>query len=146
MTSEIRRVPSNWKHPKDKDGCYIPLYGGSFGRNVAQWKKEKKQWEKGFYLSNSRWKLKSANMMYSFAYYAGKCPSKRFYMPDWPKDKRTHYQAYNTNTEGTPISPVMKTAEALAHWLADNSSSGYSCKEEAYRCWLRLIRRARFHM
>lgn len=40
-------------------------------------------------------------------------------MPRWSAKKRTHLQMYETCSEGTPISPVMATAEELAHWLAD---------------------------
>lgn len=145
MTSEIRKVPSNWEHPKDKDGYYIPLYGGSFSRDASRWDKEKKRWKEGFYLSGDRWKRKTADMTSSFAYYAGERPRKRDYMPDWVKSSRTHYQAYNTNTEGTPISPAFKSQEELARWLAfsDDIDVGCLCKT-TYDEWLEFIKRHKF--
>ena len=42
-----------------------------------------------------------------------------------PIEERTHYQMYETCTEGTPISPVMETPENLARWLADNGASAF---------------------
>lgn len=45
-------------------------------------------------------------------------PQEKAYMPEWPEDKKTHWQMYNRGN-GTPVSPVMVTAEALATWLAD---------------------------
>ena len=54
----------------------------------------------------------------SFEDYAGARPTDPgLYMPDWPAEARTHWQAYETVTEGTPISPVFPTAEALVEWL-----------------------------
>jgi hypothetical protein len=46
------------------------------------------------------------------------------------------YQMWETVSEGSPISPVFKTAEELAHYMADNpSGSVYATFEQ----WMRMI-------
>ena len=52
---------------------------------------------------------------------------------------RTHYQMYETTSEGTPISPVMETPEALARWLADNGASAFGKMTATYAQWLNMI-------
>ena len=54
------------------------------------------------------------------------------HMPHWPIKRRTHWQMYETVSEGTPISPVMATAEELARWLADNHAN--ACGTHDSRC------------
>jgi hypothetical protein len=61
-------------------------------------------------------------------------------MPDWPAEKRTHYQMYETCTEGTPISPVMETPEALAQWLVDNEASSFANMTATYEQWLTVCK------
>ena len=60
-------------------------------------------------------------------------------MPDWPEAERTHYQMYESVTEGTPISPVMKSPETLARWLADNKASAGPYATATYDQWLAMI-------
>lgn len=61
-------------------------------------------------------------------------------MPHWREEERTHYQMYETTTEGTPISPVMKSPEALAKWLVDNKVSAYAGMTASYDAWLSVCR------
>jgi hypothetical protein len=119
-------VPANWEHPKDKGGDYIPLLGGNFKEDVARWDEEARQWDKGFHRSyggDNKWEPKTADMTGTFTDWGRERPEEKDYMPDWPEAERTHYQTYESVTEGTPISPVMESLEALARWLADNNVS-----------------------
>ena len=43
MGREVRRVPANWKHPKDEKGHFVPLLGGSFKERATQWDEE--EWD-----------------------------------------------------------------------------------------------------
>ena len=61
-------------------------------------------------------------------------------MPDWPETERTHYQMYETTTEGTPISPVMSSPEELARWLVDNEADAFAGQPASYEAWLRMCR------
>ena len=127
MSREVRRVPANWEHPKDEKGNLIPLFDGSFKERAAKWDEEAAQWEKGFYhLGGDEWKPKGPDQTGTFEDWDGARPEEKDYMPDWPEAERTHYQMYETTTEGTPISPVMETPEALARWLADNNASAFA--------------------
>lgn len=60
-------------------------------------------------------------------------------MPQWTDVERTHYQMYETVSEGTPISPVKESPEALALWLTDNhASAGPFSNNATYEQWLRV--------
>lgn len=62
------------------------------------------------------------------------------HMPDWTDAERTHIQMYETCSEGTPISPVCETPEALARWLADNGASAFGGMTASYDEWLATCR------
>lgn len=149
MGRELRRVPANWEHPKDKNGHFIPLFRGYFKEHAANWDWEAKQWNKGFYVRNFVFSLliedqdlwpKGPDQTGTYEEWAGSRPEEHNYMPDWPEAERTHYQMYETATEGTPISPVMETPEALARWLADNNASVFgNYRYATYDQWLEMI-------
>ena len=77
----------------------------------------------------------------TFEEWDGDRPQKEDYMPDWPESEKTHMQMYECTSEGTPISPVMATAEELARWLADNEASAFADQTATYEQWLRTIQR-----
>ena len=49
------------------------------------------------------------------------------------------WQMWETTSEGSPISPVCKTPEALATWLADNGASAFGRETATRQQWLRMI-------
>ena len=62
--------------------------------------------------------------------YAGERPTEgtpwaAYYRPDWTDEERTHYQVYQTVSEGTPVSPTFGTLTELEDWLV---REGYSRK------------------
>ena len=143
MGREVRRVPASWEHPKDEEEHLIPLFGGSFKECAAQWDEENSQWNKGFYrLIGDEWKPKGPDQTGTYEEWDGARPEEHQYMPDWPEAERTHYQMYETTTEGTPISPVMETPETLARWLADNNTSAFADMDATYDQWLATIKRS----
>lgn len=125
MGSEIRQVPKDWKHPRDAQGKYIPLYGRSFKEDAARWDEEAAQWKLGLMRDHAgtgwepilkEWEGRSLTEV------DGERPKKEWYMPDWSAAERTHFQWYENITEGTPISPVMETELALGKWIKENCS------------------------
>ena len=90
MGREIRMVPEGWEHPKRENGHYETLLEG--------------------YASDSEefMEMAATKGLQEAVDYMG-CPDKEYYMPDWKPDEKTHLQMYETCSEGTPISPVMKT-------------------------------------
>jgi len=117
MGREVRRVPATWEHPKDERGRFIPMH--------ERFCYTESEIEEGL---REGW-LKNQPPLYGV-------PT----MPQWPESERTHYQMYEDCTEGTPISPVMETPEALARWLADTGASSFGGMTADYEAWLRVCR------
>ena len=141
MSREVRRVPPSWEHPKGKDGEYVPLHDGSFSKEIALWDEGNKKWQEGFYLDKDEWQTKTRDMNnYSYEEWDIPRPVEVEYMPDWSESERTHYQMYESTTEGTPISPVMDSPESLARWLTDNKASAGAGRPASYNAWLATIR------
>ncbi|MEM7220030.1 MAG: hypothetical protein AAF515_16810 [Pseudomonadota bacterium] len=59
-------------------------------------------------------------------------------MPDPHQDSATHYQMYETTSEGTPISLAMESPQALAQWLVDNEASAFAGQTASYEAWLQV--------
>ena len=137
MSREVRRVPPDWNHPKDARGKYIPLESG-----YIEYLHGKAQWERGFVSDyKGGWKPKDTEQNYSYEKYAGEKRAEE-HMPVWPESVCTHFQMYETTTEGTPLSPPLPSAEELAHWLADNGASAFGDRNATYEQWLATIKRS----
>jgi hypothetical protein len=145
MGREIRRVPADWKHPKNEKGRYIPLLDRSYEVDAAEWDEEYAQWQKGFkrgYGDGPRFVPKDdeyANMW--FSEWSGRRPCPASYMPQWTETERTHIQMYEDTSEGTPISPVMDCPKKLARWLTDNGASAFGDLKATYEQWLSMCER-----
>ncbi len=116
MSREVRRVPAGWEHPKNEKGCFVPLH-----ESFPYSEEEIQEGLRDGWLSNE-----PPNYGCDV-------------MPQWPEAERTHYQMYESVTEGTPISPVMESPEALARWLADNKASAGPYATATYDQWLAMI-------
>lgn len=113
MSHALRKVPGNWEHPKNENGHHIPLKDGvQFTKLLA----EKELWDRGYYQVNDGPLLPVAESGCTFEEYYGSLTPER-YTPDWPVQERTHYQWYETYSEGTPESPVCANLEELAEYL-----------------------------
>lgn len=88
MGREVRKVPSDWQHPKDSAGRYTPLYDQPFCNADADPDDDP--------------------------------PDPDYYRPDWPESERTHFQIYETVSEGTPLSPPCASLKELARWYAEH--------------------------
>jgi hypothetical protein len=143
MGREVRRVPANWEHPK-KNGNYIPLLGDNFSQRLAHWNMGKTKWAEGLRenITGTWVPLKKEDQKYTFEEWDGNKPKKEKYMPEWPAKQLTHYQMYETCTEGTPISPVMATPEELARWLTNNKASAFGDITATYKQWLNVCKGA----
>jgi hypothetical protein len=147
MGREVRKVPADWQHPRGQGGEYIPLHEGSRYRSLAaEWDRGLDKWNEGLIDDLvGGWepiaKNTHAAACASFTEWHGKRPTAEDYMPDFPPEQRTHYQMYETTSEGTPISPVFATPEELARWLADTGASASGSSTATYDQWLETIRR-----
>lgn len=69
-----------------------------------------------------------------FWQYEGDPPDPKYYRPKWTDEERTHYQVYETVSEGTPMSPVFATKEELIEWLVnDGGDDGPHSRQAAER-------------
>jgi hypothetical protein len=112
MGREVRRVPKDWEHPMNESGAFVPL------------------------LSAEDFEVRTRKRIQRNE----PLPDPADYMPRWTPTEATHYQMYETCTEGTPISPVFETPETLARWLADNEASAFGSMTASYEAWLRVCR------
>lgn len=126
MGREVRRVTADWQHPQEDNmlggKCPKPLHEG-----YTRAKKE--------FLD-----MLSKDGLQEALDYFGRAPNQEDYMPDWDDGERTHYQMYETCSEGTPISPVMASPEELAQWLSDNGASSFGSMTATYDQWLSVCK------
>jgi hypothetical protein len=120
MGREIRRVPISWEHPRDRRGNYIPLYDETYERARETWLDGLQQW-----LAGTHPELLRSPELSEMDYWewCGGPPDRESYRPRWTDDQELGYQIYETVSEGTPVSPVFPTTEALVGWLLKNGHS-----------------------
>ena len=131
MGREIRRVPPNWEHPRSKcehspwkggcddakrhgGMCFQPLHDEPFEAAAREWKNDLAAWESGeraAYLAEHGDDLE-------YWEYNGEPPDRAYYRPAWSQDEASWYQAYETVSEGTPVTPPFETPEELIDYLA----------------------------
>lgn len=144
MGREVRRVPADWQHPTRPNGDHIPLFDGPFAADAAKWDEAAAKWDDGFQrgYGSDPWVPRgdAALECATYADWNGERPVESDYMPDWFDEQRTHFQMYENTSEGTPISPVMESPEALARWLVDNKASAFARETATYEQWLRVCR------
>lgn len=110
MGREIRKVPHDWQHPRDGKDNPIPQFDKTWIRGIWEhlrydtaWyfkhPKHIREWFEGFPSLSSR------------PYYR-----RAFFRP-------THYQVYETVSEGTPTSPVFSSKEKIVDWLISKGHS-----------------------
>lgn len=109
---EVRRVPKDWVHPTAWD-TYDARKGPWFvplqNRDMLQYYEE------------------------------GEEIDEKDFMPDWKPEEMTHYQMYESVSEGTPLSPVMETPEELAQWLVDHKAGFFGYDTTDRETWRRII-------
>ena len=119
MSREVRRVPEDWQHPKE-----------------LNWDRSKWIFRALFEGSQYERNCKSA------IEYQEDPPSLSDFMPVWTKEEATHWQMYETCSEGTPISPVMESPEKLGEWLVANSASTFGTRgmnTASLETWMGII-------
>lgn len=133
MGREVRRVPSNWIHPRDWTGRYIPLFDGKdYQQSVDEWDAGSSRWVSG----ESYCCAGHGGRTITYAEWNGPRPDEKNYMPRWSDEECTHLMMYETCSEGTPISPAFETPEELARWLADTGASAFGSLTASYEDWL----------
>lgn len=107
MGREIRRVPPNWNHPKNRYGNYQSMIDKTFEAACTEW-------EAGL----AAWVLEDHEETYWE--YEGLPPNDRSYYRPWIDKEATWYQLWETVSEGSPVSPPFETKEELSSYLAEH--------------------------
>lgn len=124
MGREIRRVPADWEHPKVSkpnfrtgrmEDVYQPLFNQPFEKRAREWMDAAIAWDNG--TDPDCAEHKATHPFYW--QWAGDPPDPKYYRPDWPEGIATHYQVYETVSEGTPVTPHFATKEELIDYLVE---------------------------
>ena len=129
MGREIRRVPLGWEHPRDeRTGRYRPLFDKDYESAAREWIAELIQWEAGTH--------KAQPDAFSIYYweYAGNPPDEDYCRPKFDAEQ-TCYQIYETVSEGTPVSPVFESLDAMIAWLVNEGYSQTAAERFAQSGW-----------
>lgn len=134
MGREIRRVPADWEHPRaERGGRYRPLCDGrNYHRDCAEWIRDFTAWEAGTHpyltgegLPGEKPRTTKAGCRYWWDYDSGPPLAEEYMLVDVPESLCTHYQLYETTTEGTPHhdSPVFESMDELLDWAAEHATT-----------------------
>lgn len=123
MSRCVRQVPPNWEHPKDR-GKFIPLGpADEYEDDLENFNESVEQFGK-------------VEALFKF----GCKPEPSHYMPKWKPEEATHFQLYETTSEGTPLSPIFATHQDLARWCVDNDITIFGRRTAPYDVWMRVAR------
>lgn len=113
MGRKIRRVPANWEHPKEErsngETHYHPLFDEDFDVALKEWNEGYELWKKGEHPDQSDCEY--------WEYFGGP-PDPEYYHRGWTSAE--WYQAYETVSEGTPVTPPFATKEELVNYLVEH--------------------------
>ena len=141
MGREIRRVPPNWEHPKypaDHEKVrygyrstddYMPMYDKPYKEAVAEWMEGLLEWDKG-----ERQRIfEEYKQDYEYWEWGGDPPDRNYYRPEFTEEP-TWFQAYETVSEGTPVTPPFATEDELINYLCTYGDFWYQkdVKEKGY--------------
>jgi hypothetical protein len=119
MGREVRRVPKGWEHPKEErygKEWFKPLIDNDFPTAAKEWWDSAVAWRNGTH-HDLRVKPELREKYPYFWQWHGNPPDEEYHRPAWTDDERTCFQVYENVSEGTPVSPVFETKEALIGWL-----------------------------
>lgn len=139
MSTELRRVPPNWEHPTDHK---TSNYESSIAYQAPRFKSWRPLLDEDWAHAARRWWLRrigfaiKRGLLYPLAVLGiigpdwsiaegwdkDDTPPDYFrHRPRWKRGEATHYQLYETVSEGTPISPVCSSIDQLIEWCASQS-------------------------
>ena len=135
MGREIRRVAPGWQHPTYKEvsdgmesmlhaNSFHPIYNEEYDQAAAEWLEGCLKWSEGKHEDQGR--DDGFNRPKHYWDWHGMPPDKSYYRHGkWsfkPEDA-TAFQIYETVSEGTPVSPVFETKDAMRIWLIEQGHS-----------------------
>lgn len=113
MGREIRRVPPDWEHPKDDKG-FMPLFDQDYESAAREWMANYELWKMQKHPEQAT--SYGQSMRYFWEWVMP--PDEEYYRERaWTPEEATHYQVYQTVSEGTPVTPHYATKEELIEYL-----------------------------
>ena len=130
MSREIRRVPIDWEHPKHsqfyKDfrggDYYQPMFDGNYDEEAKKWINDFLDFLKEHPPESGEYFWECECSPPDEMYYRNKYYGTEF------KSEPTHYQIYETVSEGTPVSPKFATEDEMLQWLMEQGHSEKAAK------------------
>ena len=132
MGREIRRVPADWEHPRDKEGQYIPLHDKDYETAAQEWTALFLAWENG--TAEDRKRGESCGCRYLWEW-QGPPDEETHRKRKWTAEEATHYQVYETVSEGTPVSPVFASLPDMVEWLVGEGFTWTAAERFAHDGW-----------
>lgn len=120
MTLEIRKVPNQWIHPVDHDGKYKPMFDENYDQALLEWFRDYMLWLLGIHPKQS-----SFDTGRHYAEFVKDPPSSIYYRK-YDDEDCSYFQVYENVSEGTPLSPILKTRENVIDWLVQNENFSVS--------------------
>jgi hypothetical protein len=117
MGREIRRVPADWEHPKHErcphwpacsTPCFRTLYDKDYHSAARMWIADFEAWRRG-----ERPEVDGYWWEWDGPPDPEHCRDRA-----WTDEEATHFQVYETVSEGTPVTPAFATREELVDYLA----------------------------
>lgn len=146
MSREVRMVSPTWKHPKNDQGRFVPLFEGvhdAYAKVAESWDEGYAKWQEGLIEDfEGGWEPREEDDGDRYTDWAGPRPSPDDFMPNWTAGEATHFMMYESTSEGTPISPAFTTPEELARYCADNGVSAFGRDTATYEQWLNVAKGA----
>jgi hypothetical protein len=115
MGREIRRVPPNWKHPKDDKGNYKSMYDEDFDTALQNWLSDYNLWKEG---KHGGQQGHPERLEMPFWEWSGGPPDPEYCRPKF-KEEPTWFQVYETVSEGSPVTPPFPTKDELYKCLVE---------------------------
>ncbi len=140
MGREVRKVPPDWQHPKGGrfgDDRYEPLFygaGGRYEKKAQAWLDEANKWAAG-----ERPSYAGDDAPQFYQDWDGPPPeADRYMLVGVPDSDCTHFQLYESTSEGTPKSPPFATLEEVAVYAAEHATTFASFKATKEE-WLKML-------
>ncbi len=131
MGREIRRVPKDWQHPEKWGGEYLPLYDEDYETGSAKYTQRLADFENDVGGDRTR---AAERGCFTLEVWDGGPPDPGYYRAAWD-DEPTHYQIYETVSEGTPTSPVFASLDEMLAWLIGEGYSDYAARKFVKAGW-----------
>jgi len=132
MGREIRKVPKNWNHPRDKRGNLQPMFDEVYEEVADRWVARCIAWanrdiaklkEFGQWIGTDAADAERIFREHPYFWqWTDNPPNPDYYRMKWDSPAEC-YQIYENVSEGTPVSPVFETKAEMAQWLVDQGHS-----------------------